>query len=658
MLFLLACCLNTHLPDRQLTYTILLNRQRAGQEVDTYHADGSVQCTYSFNDRGRGPNVTARYVFNSERLPGKVDITGMNYYKANVDEHFQLENGLSKWDSKQEHGQGATGFYISDDGPNLFENASLIKCLLQTRDHEMAILPAGTAKLEKVTSTMVTSHGKTMNLTEYAISGLSYTPSELWVDENNDYFGVPGAWGATLREGWEDCNDKLLKIQEHYDSLRLKQRAKELAQHPNRPIAIEHVRVFDSPSASIRDDQNVVIQSEHILAVGASNTTPTPKGALVIDGSGKTLMPGLFDVHVHTGADDGIFDIMCGVTSVRDMGNDIRTLAQAENDWNRGVIIGPRLWKAGLIDGRGQYQCPTGLYADTLDEALADVRRYRKAGYIQIKLYSSLNPQFVPEIAKLSHQLGMRVSGHVPNGLLASQFVQEGADEIQHMNFIMLNFLGDKNLDTRTTQRFVGVGQYAGDIDLDSRAVADFIDLLLQHQTTVDITLAAFESMYVARPGQPSPDMVALWDRLPVMIRRSTLSGGLPAEGEVAAKYDRCFDKFLAMTKKLYDAGVPILAGTDGGPGFDLHRELELEVKAGIPPAKALQIATWNAARVLKQEQKLGSIEKGKLADLYLVEGDPTQNISDIRRSRLTFKGGTMYDCDALNSSLGVAPAK
>ena len=123
-------------------------------------------------------------------------------------------------------------------------------------------------------------------------------------------------------------------------------------------------------------------------------------------------------------------------------------------------------------------------------------------------------------------------------------------------------------------------------------------------------------------------------------------------------KYARAFDKCLSMTKRLFDGGVQILAGTDGNSGFGLHRELELEVRAGIPPARALQIATWHAARTLKQEKRLGSIRKGKLADLYLVEGNPMDDISDLRRSRLTFKDGAMYDCGALNNSLGIAPAK
>jgi len=167
------------------------------------------------------------------------------------------------------------------------------------------------------------------------------------------------------------------------------------------------------------------------------------------------------------------------------------------------------------------------LYADTVNEALADVNRYIDLGYIQIKLYSSLNPAFVAPIAKLAHKRGVRVSGHIPNGMVASQFVEAGADEIQHINFIMLNFLANKVKDTRTPERFTAVGDYAAKIDLDSKPVNDFIQLLRDHGTTVDVTVAAFEGMFTGRPGQVSPDMAPVLDRLPAQMQRSASHGGL-----------------------------------------------------------------------------------------------------------------------------------
>jgi imidazolonepropionase-like amidohydrolase len=112
----------------------------------------------------------------------------------------------------------------------------------------------------------------------------------------------------------------------------------------------------------------------------------------------------------------------------------------------------------------------------------------------------------------------------------------------------------------------------------------------------------------------------------------------------------------LRMTRRMYDAGIPILAGTDATAGLMLHRELELEVQAGIPPAKALQIATINAARLLKQDRELGSIATGKLADFVLVEGNPTEHISDIRRCRLVAKNGFLYKSADVYRAIGIKP--
>ncbi len=391
-------------------------------------------------------------------------------------------------------------------------------------------------------------------------------------------------------------------------------------------------------------------------AVGPSAAVSVPRDADVIDGTGKTLVPGLFDMHAHAQALDGILNIASGVTTVRDMGNDIEELRHLQDQWDSGTTIGPHVWKSGFIDGHGQFQAPTGLYADTAEQAQAAVNRYADLGYIQIKLYSSLKPEFVPGIAKTAHSRGLRVSGHIPNGITASQFVEDGADEIQHINFIFLKFFAAKVKDTRTPERFTAVGDNAAKLDLQSKEVSDFISLLLQHHTTVDVTLATFEGMFTGRPGKVSPDYAPVLTRLPAQVQRGAYSGGLPVTEANDQLYKDSYRAMLRMTKRMYDAGIPILAGTDATAGIMLHRELELEVEAGIPPAKALQIATFNAARLLKQDKDVGSIAEGKRADLMLVEGNPVEHISDIRRCRLVMKDGVVYKSADLYSAVGIKP--
>ena len=640
-----------------LRYTILSNGRTAGTEVDVYGPAGRIDSTFEFNDRGRGPKIAADYIVAADGSPVRVDITGNDYLKAPVDEHFAAEAGVGHWKSTSEDGHAPVpGFYVSINGPAA-ESAMLVGALLKAKNAPVKLFPAGEARLERMTEVTVESHGQKLHLTEFAITGLSFEPQTVWLDDDQHFFGFPGKWFALLREGWEDTNDQLYSLSRKAQDDRYARLAHEFARRSEHPVAVEHVRLFDSEQATTREDQTIVILGERIAMAGPFAAVSVPKDAEIIDGTGKTVVPGLFDMHAHAQAGDGILNIASGVTTVRDMGNDIDELRHLQDQWESGSAIGPRVWKAGFIDGHGPYQAPTGLYADTAEEAQAAVNRYADLGYIQIKLYSSLNPEFVPGIVRTAHARGLRVSGHIPNGMIASQFVEAGADEIQHINFIFLNFIADKAIDTRTPQRFSAVGDYAAKLDLQSRQVNDFIALLLEHHTTVDVTLATFEGMFTGRPGKVSPDFVPVLNRLPAQVQRFAYTGGLPVTEENDQLYKDSYQAMLRMTKRMYDAGIPILAGTDATAGIMLHRELELEVEAGIPPAKALQIATFNAARLLKQEKDLGSIVPGKRADLVLVEGNPVEHISDIRRSRLVMKNGVAYRSAELYGAAGVKPA-
>jgi len=640
-----------------LRYSIISNSTKAGSEVDTFGADGRVDSTFEFNDRGRGPKLAAHYVLGADSVPTRTDITGNDYLKAPVDEHFAAENGKARWKSTSEDGAGAAGgFYVSANGSGV-ELAMLVGALASANGKPAKLLPAGEARLEKLTETMVEDHGQKMHVVEYAITGLSFTPATVWLDDNLRLFAFPGKWLATMREGWEGTNEKLYALQQKAEEERYARLARELAKKPEHPIAFEHVRLFDSEQAAMREDVTVVVEGERVSRVGPSASIEIPKNAERIDGKGKTLLPGMFDMHAHAQPLDGILNIASGVTTVRDMGNDIDDLTRLQTQWQNGTTIGPRVWKSGFIDGPGPFQAPTGIYAATQEEAKAAVDKYADFGFIQIKLYSSLKPELVPGIVKEAHARGLRVSGHVPNGMIASQFVEDGADELQHINFIFLNFLAGKVKDTRTPERFTAVGSNAAKLDLDSKEVKDFFELLKAHHTTVDVTLATFEGMFTARPGKVSPDFATVLDRLPAQVQRSAYTGGLPVTAETDQLYKDSYAAMLKMTKKMYDAGIPILAGTDSLAGITLHRELELEVKSGIPALKALQIATWNSAKLLKQEKDLGSIVPGKLADLVLVDGNPAEEIRNIRRCRIVMKGGTIYKSDAAYKAVGIKPA-
>jgi hypothetical protein len=277
-------------------------------------------------------------------------------------------------------------------------------------------------------------------------------------------------------------------------------------------------------------------------------------------------------------------------------------------------------------------------------------------GFEQTKIYSSIKPELVPFIAKMSHDRGLRVSGHIPSGMFADEAVRAGYDEIQHANFLFLNFI--PGVDTRTPARITAVAEHAAELDLHSEPVRAFLRLLKERHTVVDPTVTVCEDLFTGRPDTMSPSLAPVADRLSYQVRRTLVGNGLPVPPGKEQRYRDSFLACLAMTKALYDEGITIVAGTDAIAGFALQRELENYVRAGIPAPEVLRIATLGAARVMKLDKDLGTVAPGKLADLILVDGDPTVRISDIRRVTLVVKDGVMYDPAKLYGEIGIKPER
>lgn len=638
-------------------YTIFLAGNKAGYETSQRNPDGSLQFYYEFNDRGRGPKITERLVTDSHGIATEIHNTGIDYEKAPVEETFSIKNGTATWSNRAEHGSKAingNGAYVSISG--VPEEAAVLARALLNSGGRLPLLPAGEASIEKRGDLKLESGGQSRVVTQYAINGLDFTPSPIWLDQDQQLFAAASGWFAVIREGWEGSVDTLVKAQDEIANRRSADLARTLAHQPEKTLAFVHANLFDTETATTRPNTTVLITGNKITAVGPDNNVKVPRDAEVIDAAGKTLMPGLWDMHVHLAPNDGLLNMASGVTSVRDLANDIDQLKAMTDRFDAGTEIGPRVLKAGFIDGRGPFQGPTKIFADNEQEAKEDVDRYAKLGYVQIKVYSSLKPELVAPIAKMAHEHGMRISGHVPAFMSAQQFVEAGVDEIQHMNFIFLNFMFDRVKDTRDRSRFTEVAAHAAEIEPSSQQVQNFIHVLQEHKTVLDATITIFEGMFTDRPGTVSASYAAVADRLPAQIRRSFFYGGIEVPEGMDQRYRDSFQQMLKMEKMLYDSGIRLVAGTDGLAGFTLHRELELYAQAGIPAPKVLQLDTLGAARIMKRDQELGSIAPGKLADVILVDGDPSTHISDIRRVTVTVKNGVVYRNAALYQALGVLP--
>ncbi|MCB0687282.1 MAG: amidohydrolase family protein [Saprospiraceae bacterium] len=634
-----------------LEYGLYFGGNKAGYFEGVQLENGSFQYVFDYNDRGRGPHLTELIKLNENRLPQRLSINGHNYLKDTVSEVFILQNGIASWNSTSENGSSpevGEAFYVGVDG-TFGETELLVRKMLGTVDHSVSLYPSGKLSITEVDDITIED---TLDLKLIELVGYSFSPFYLWFDQNNRLFAAPSTWLSLIRNGYEEFTEQLLLIQTEKEKRYYTKTASELTETPSGRVVISHVNIFNVESGMLDRDRHVVIHGNLIEDILAGNEA-LPDDAELIDGRGKTLLPGLFDMHTHLDRSQGILNLAAGVTSVRDLANSF-DLPEIRDEFNENTVLGPRiLIMSGFIDQAGPYAGPIGKIISSLQEGLDAIGFYKERGYDQIKLYSSIDPAWVRPLAQKAHRLGLRVCGHIPAHMLAAEAVADGYDEIQHINMIALNFMSD-TIDTRTPLRFSMIGEEAHTIDVHDTAFISFVNLLKNKNIVVDPTVSIFEGMLTTKPGEPDPQFAAILDRLPIQIKRAFFTGGLPiAEGK-EWQYKKSFDKLLEMIKALYDSGVVIVPGTDAMPGFSLHKELENYVRAGIPPEEVLKMATIISARVTGHEDDLGSIEKGKLADVILVDGDPVQNISDIRRVELTIKDGNLYRSKDLYEAIGV----
>lgn len=649
--------------------TILTLGKPSGEQVATYAEDGGVRIAYAYNDRGRGPQIETTFALAADGTPTSVEVSGVNYLKAKVEERFSRSaDGAVRWknDSEDEQRAGpAPGFYASLNGPPE-ELVLLVRAALKTADGKLSLLPVGEVRVEALEEQSVVgtdpAQAPALKARLYAVHGLGLTPVYLWLDAEQRFFATYSSWQSQVRSGYEGGVEALGKVQDQLEADRAKTRAQTLTQRlaPSQSLLIEDVRVFDPVALAVSPGQSVLVRDGRIVEVGARAKVKAPKDAERWVGGGRFLMPGLWDMHVHVGdRTDGLLRLAGGVTTVRDMANDNDALKQRMAEIEAGTEIGPRILRAGFMDGRGPYAGPTKVFVDTEEEARAAVEMYADEGFQQIKVYSSLKPELMPLLIKLAHERGLRVSGHVPQGMSAQSFVEAGADEIQHINFILLNFLAGPGVDTRTPQRFRRVAEGAADFDLAGQPMQALIELLVERKTVLDPTLVAFEDMFLDRPGRMAPTWYHTVHRFPASWQRGfrAATGGLETHsGAEEIRNRESYRRMVDAVGLLHRAGVTLVAGTDAFPAFSLVRELELYVSAGIPPKEALRIATWNSAHTMGMAQDHGQIAQGKVADLILVDGDPTLLISDLHKVHRVLRGDRWYEPAKLYEAAGLKP--
>lgn len=654
-----------------LKYVILVDGGKpAGQQVTVFEDDGRVRTDFIFKDNGRGPELKEEYRLAADGSFSHYRVTGTSTFGAPVDESWTVENGIGRWKSTSDAGEAPQrdGALYWPLGGTAQSFAPVLAALARRGAAGVPLIPSGTMKSRVVDEMTVTQGGKSRRLHLLSMTGVGFTPNFVWTTTDAVprvfAFIAPG-YMQMVEDGWQATANQLEARQKIAESKALVDFNRRLTHRIAGTSLIHNVRLFDSEKGTLSAPSSVLIRDGRILRVGAGNWGDDDHvghandlGSVVrmLDGGGRVLLPGLFDAHAHTSRWSGALDIAAGVTSIRDMGNDNATLQQIIAEEKAGTLLGARVVPAGFLEGESKQSARNGFVVSDLAGAKKAIDWYAGHGYPQIKIYNSFPKEILKDTVAYAHAKGLRVSGHIPVFLRAEQAVDAGYDEIQHINQVLLNFLVDDKTDTRTLERFYLPAKKIADLDFDSRPVQDFIAKLVDRKVVVDPTIATFDFIR-QRAGEVSPVYAAVAGHMPPDVQRGfkVAEFDIP-DAATATRYQKSYDKMIEFIGRMHRAGVPIVAGTDAMPGFSLQRELELYVKAGLSPAQALQTATWNTAKYARVLDDRGSIAVGKRADLILVDGDPTADITDIRQVATVIKGDVVYYPSEVYTELGIRP--
>jgi imidazolonepropionase-like amidohydrolase len=655
---------NAQVPVAQLakppaTATHYVIQSTGGKHGDSWlwtTADGTRMARESMNLRGQIFEFDSASKPGADGMPATVTIRGSSP-TGDAAETFSIAAGKASWKSPVDAGSApyqAAAFYSTQGGP-IDNLAWFLERLLASPGRKLPMLPGGQARAEKLTTLEVGSAAAKKTVTAWAIYGVGNSPIPVWSDADGKFFGFD-FFLSWLPEAYAGEHNRMTAAQATAMAAKAPELLKALLKTPAGPVAFTHVQLFDADGGTYVADQTVVVDQGVITSVGPASAATVPAGAQVIDGHGKTLIPGLWDCHMHVANDfTGVQELSMGVTSVRDPGNDDKLTIDRRTRVANGQLLMPHVYPSSLIDGKGPNTAQVANVATSQAEAIAWVDKAKANGFTGVKFYGTFNPAWLPASIAEAHKLGLHVHGHIPQGIRPMDAINAGYDEVTHINWVVMQALPDSVINVSSgIARFEGPGRYAKDLDLDNNAaIRTIVSTMAAKKIYSDPTMTAFEGLYVPENGDLSPSYAPFVGTMPPTVERGFRTGGFAVPKDLTrADWRKSWAKMVELLGRMHSAGVPIVAGTDGA-GIELIRELEIYVQAGFTPAEALAAATIVPARLVGQDKHTGSIKAGKAADLALIEGDPAKRIGDLRQTRIVMLDGKLLDADALRSAAG-----
>jgi imidazolonepropionase-like amidohydrolase len=482
--------------------------------------------------------------------------------------------------------------------------------------------------------------GQMVRLTRYTVANLIFGREVLWMNDSGRLVALMTFAGGLPQEEildeYEPATSEIVRSGVRQEVLDLADLDHKVFPEATGAFAIVGARVIDGTGSAAIENSTVVVRDGRIAAVGPSASIKVPAGTRIIHAEGKSLLPGLWEMHTHySGVEFGPALLAAGVTTARDCGGEFEFLTTVRKMIDQDHALGPKLLLAGLIDSGGPLAFGN-VDVENPAEAATAVDFYADAKFEQIKVYTQIQPEILKAIASEAHKRGMTVTGHVPAAMNAFEGIEDGMDQINHLQFVI-----------RAMNPDGGVGP----VDLDSEQSKKLIALLKERQIVVDPTNGWGEMAGHPKDIDPATFEPGINAAPFTLASKYRAMGVDPSE---TTKFRERMETNRKVVHALLEAGVPIVPGSDTGLiGYGLDRELELYVQAGMTPMQAIQSATIASARAMKLDKDSGSIEVGKRADLVLIKGNPDKNISDIRQVTSVVTNGRMYDSRKLAQSVG-----
>ena len=633
-------------------------QQPIGEESYEVKREGDsmlLSSTFEFTDRMTKVALSATLSARRDLTPERFEIKGKTSRSSEIDSSVEIWGRAANVRRGRETAQvtALPERFFTIDGYAPFSVQMMLMRYWAAHNVKGALktLPGGEVLIEPRGRDAFEVGGKRIELERYSVSGVIWGRETLWLDAEHELVAAVTNDAEmdhfeAIREGFETLLPVFVAkaLQDRLDALA--ELSKQFPPAPKGRLAITGGTLIDGTGKPAIRDAVVVIEGDRIASAGPRSEVKIPKDAAIIDARGKTLLPGLWDMHAHyEQVEWGPVYLAAGVTTVRDVGNEFDFIRAVREALKQGRGVGPDILQAGLVDGDGPAAFGM-IRANTPAEARAVVNRYKQSGVEQIKIYSSVKPDVVAAITAEAHRLGMTVTGHIPVEMIATEAVEAGMDQINHISFLPPVMLPQDAMPEP--------GKPPPLVNVESAEAKQAIEFFKKHGTVIDPTIALKELDL-----HPVDTPVTTFEPGAAKVARE-LTVQLNSRGKPTADASitrAIFEQYIAIIGALHRAGITIVAGTDQSvPGHSLHRELELYVRAGFTPMEAIQAATITPARVMKLDKEVGTIEAGKRADLIILDGNPLEAISNIRKVRTVVKRGRMYDCAQLWQSVGFQP--